>query len=116
MQTDDVVAYCLAKPGAEETYPFGETELVAKVGSKGFAFIGLETGTVGVKSGATAEAAAEWRDRFPQAITVSAYIGRYGWNSVRLDGVPAEEVRELLDLSYDAIVARLPKSKRPATT
>lgn len=113
MKAEDVVAYCLAKPGAEETYPFGDAELVAKVGGKGFAFIGLESGTVGVKCGATADAAAEWRDRFPQAITISAYIGRYGWNSVRLGGVPAEDVRDLLDLSYDSIVARLPKSKRP---
>ena len=42
MNRDELVEYCLAKPGAEETYPWGEEELVAKVGGKGFAFIGAE--------------------------------------------------------------------------
>jgi predicted DNA-binding protein (MmcQ/YjbR family) len=115
MTRDELVRYCLAKPGAEETYPWGEAELVAKVGGKAFAFIGLDGGTVGVKCGRTAEEAAEWRDRYPGAITVSAYTGRYGWNSVDWTGpVPDDEVRELVDASYDAIVAALPRSRRPA--
>ncbi|MFJ6676303.1 MmcQ/YjbR family DNA-binding protein [Actinosynnema sp. NPDC091369] len=115
MTLDDVIAHCLAKPGAEETYPFGDGELCCKVGGRIFAFIGLDGGTVGVKSGATAEEAGHWRERYPDDVAVSAYIGRYGWNRVRLAGaVPADEVRELLDLSYDLIVAKLPRSKRPA--
>jgi predicted DNA-binding protein (MmcQ/YjbR family) len=108
MTLTDLIAYCVAKPGVEETYPWGDAELVCKVGGKSFAFIGLEARTVGLKCGE------EWRDRYPDDITVSAYIGRYGWNTLRLDGnVPPDEVRELVDLSYDAIVAKLPKSKRP---
>ncbi|HEX4701896.1 MAG TPA: MmcQ/YjbR family DNA-binding protein [Pseudonocardiaceae bacterium] len=116
MTADELIAYCLGKAGAEETYPWGDGELVAKVGGKAFAFIGLgPTGRVGVKCGPTAEAAAEWRDRYPDGITISAYIGRYGWNSVVLNGtVPADEIRELVDVSYDAVVARLPKAKRPS--
>ena len=114
MTLDDVIEHCLAKPGAEETYPFGDGDLCCKVGGKVFAFIGLAGGTVGVKSGATAEDAGHWRARYPDDITVSAYIGRYGWNRVRLGaGVPGDEVRELLDLSYDLVVAKLPRSKRP---
>ena len=42
MNLEAVVAYCLAMPGAEETYPFGDHVLVAKVGGKGFAFIGAK--------------------------------------------------------------------------
>lgn len=42
------------------------------------------------------------------------YIGRYGWNTVELNGtIPDEEIIELVDTSYDDVVARLPKSKRP---
>jgi predicted DNA-binding protein (MmcQ/YjbR family) len=111
---DDVIQHCLAKPGAEETYPFGEGELCCKVGGKVFAFIGLDGGGVGVKSGATAEETGHWRERYPDDIEVSAYIGRYGWNKVRLGGaVPDDELLELLDLSYQLIVDKLPKSKRP---
>ena len=113
MEREALIAYCLAKPGAEETYPWGEAELVAKVGGKGFAFIGPES--VSVKCGRDAAEAAEWRDRYPAAITSSSYVGRYGWNSVDLTGaVPDDEVRELVDASYDAAVAALPRSRRPS--
>ena len=57
-------------------YPWGEAELVAKVGGKAFAFIGLDGGRVGLKCGRTAEEAAEWRDRYPDAVTIGAHIGR----------------------------------------
>ncbi|HVX45587.1 MAG TPA: MmcQ/YjbR family DNA-binding protein [Mycobacteriales bacterium] len=117
MNRDEVIAYCLARPGAEETYPWGDGELVAKVGGKAFAFIGLGAGShaVTLKCGRTGDEAAIWRDRYPDAVTASAYIGRYGWNSIGLDGtVPTDEVRELIDDSYAAIVAKLPKSRRPA--
>jgi predicted DNA-binding protein (MmcQ/YjbR family) len=110
-----VVAYCLAKPGAEETYPFGDHVLVAKVGGKGFAFIGQdEPGSVAVKCGATEEEAAELRERYPDAISVMDYLGRYGWNRVELGaGVPDAELGELIDVSYEDVVNRLPKAKRP---
>ena len=115
VERDELVAYCLAKPGAEETYPWGDAELVAKVGGKAFAFIGLDSGTLGVKCGRDPAEAAEWRDRYPDAINASNYIGRYGWNSVDWTGpVPDDEVRELIDASYDAIVAALPRRRRPA--
>jgi predicted DNA-binding protein (MmcQ/YjbR family) len=40
--------------------------------------------------------------------------GRHGWNSVRVDGtIPGEELREIVDESYDAVVAKLPKRLRP---
>jgi predicted DNA-binding protein (MmcQ/YjbR family) len=55
-----------------------------------------------VKCGRDAVEAAEWRDR--------------GWNSVHWAGpVPDDEIRELVDASYDAVVAALPKGRRPTT-
>jgi predicted DNA-binding protein (MmcQ/YjbR family) len=111
MDLDEVIAHCMAKPGAEESYPWGDAELVPKVGGKAFAFIGLGEATVGLKFGPDAE---EWRERYPEVISISAYIGRYGWNVVKINGgVPDDELLELLDRSYEAVVAKLPKSKRP---
>jgi len=112
----DVVAYCLAKPGAVADTPW-EEDLVAKVGGKIFAFLGGNA--VGLKCGRDADEAAELRLRFPDTATVMPYIGRYGWNSIVLDGaigdIPDDdELRELVDASYEAVVARLPKRLRPA--
>lgn len=46
----------------------------------------------------------------------SAYIGRHGWNSVRLGGaVPYDEVLEMVmvNASYDEVVAELPGRSVP---
>jgi predicted DNA-binding protein (MmcQ/YjbR family) len=111
MTHEEMVAYCLGKPGAGLDEPW-EDDLVAKVGGKIFAFLGGDG--VGVKCGRDADEAAEVRHRYPQAATVMAYIGRYGWNTVRLDGtVPDDELRELVDASYNAVVAKLPRRLRP---
>jgi predicted DNA-binding protein (MmcQ/YjbR family) len=112
MTHDELVAYCLAKPGAEPDEPW-EGDLVAKVGGKVFAFLGSGTG-VSLKCGRDADEAAELRDAYPDSVTQSAYIGRYGWNAITLDGlVPDDELRELVDASYDAVVAKLPRRLRP---
>jgi len=113
MTRDELLAYCLAKPGAVPDQPW-EGDVVAKVAGKIFAFTGDRT--VGVKCGRDLDEAAELRDRHPDDVTIMAYIGRYGWNTVRLDGsIGSDEIEELVDASYDDVVARLPKSKRPSS-
>ncbi len=111
MNQDELVAYCLAKPGARPDTPW-EGDLVAKVGGKIFAFLGGDG--VGLKCGRDADEAGELRLRYPRSVAASAYIGRFGWNRVLLDGgIPDDELEDLVDASYDAVVARLPKRLRP---
>lgn len=111
----EVRAYCLAKPGAQPDEPW-EGDTVAKVGGKIFAFLGSgDSATVGLKCGPSREAADEWLLRFPDDASAMAYIGRYGWNSLRIGGaIPDDELTEAIDASYDAVVARLAKKDRPA--
>ncbi len=53
-------------------------------------------------------------ERYPGDASVMAYIGRYGWNTLRLTGaIPEAELLEALDASYQDVVARLPKKDRP---
>jgi len=115
MTWDELLGYCLAKPGAWRDEPW-DGDVVAKVGGKIFAFVGSEPGSsVGLKCGATREAADEWLARYPQDATVMAYIGRSGWNSLRFGGaIPDDEVLEAVDASYDTVVSKLPRKDRPA--
>ena len=114
MTRDELLSYCLAKPGAWEDEPW-EGDLVAKVGDKIFAFFGNTGDAVGLKCGRDRDEADELIARYPDDVTVMAYIGRSGWNTVRIGGaVPDDELRELIEASYDAVVAKLPKSKRPS--
>jgi predicted DNA-binding protein (MmcQ/YjbR family) len=113
----EALAYCLDKPGAWQDDPW-EGDIVVKVAEKIFAFLGSDEGTtVGVKCGATRDEADEWLLRYPADASVLPYIGRSGWNSLRLGGaIPDEEIIEALDASYDTVVSKLPKSRRPAGT
>ncbi len=114
-----LLAYCLAKPGAWQDQPW-ESDLVVKVGPRIFAFLGSEPGprkraSVGVKCGPNRDLADEWLHRYPDDARASAYIGRSGWNTLRVGGaIPDDELLEAIDASYDAIVAKLPRKDRPA--
>jgi predicted DNA-binding protein (MmcQ/YjbR family) len=111
MTDDELREYALGKPGAWWDEPW-EDDGVAKVGAKIFAFLGR--GTVGVKCGRNRAEADEWLRQYPEDASTMAYIGRFGWNTLRVGGaIPDAEVLEAVDASYDAVVARLPRAQRP---
>ncbi len=112
MTADDLLKYCLSKPGAWPDEPW-DGDTVAKVGAKIFAFLGSET-AVGLKCGPTREEADEWLIRYPDDAVVSPYIGRSGWNTLQIGGaIPDEELLAAVDASYDAVVRKLPKRDQP---
>lgn len=114
MTREELLTYCLAKPGAWEDEPW-EGDTVAKVHDKIFAFLGSgDVGSVGVKCGLTRDEADEWLTRYPLDASVMAYIGRSGWNTLTVgSGIPDDEIQEAVDTSYDLVVSRLPKKHRP---
>ncbi len=115
MTPEDLLAYCLAKPGAWQDEPW-EGDVVAKVGDKIFAFLGSGT-SVGVKCGTGRDEADEWLLRYPGDARVMAYIGRSGWNTLEVGGaIPGDEIFEAVDASYAAVVAKLPRRLRPPGT
>ena len=116
MTWDELLAYCLTKPGAWRDEPW-DGDVAAKVGTKIFAFLDSgDGGGVGLKCGATREVADEWLARYPEDAAVMPYIGRSGWNSLQIGGaIPADELQEAIDASYDAVVSKLPKKDRPSS-
>ena len=113
MTSDELLAYCLAKPGAWRDEPW-EGDVVAKVGGKIFAFLGSGGTGIGLKCGASRDAADEWIARYPDDASVMPYIGRSGWNTLATSGaIPVDELLEAIDASYDAVVRKLPKKDRP---
>ena len=121
MSWDELLAYCLAKPGAWRDEPWGDG-VVTKVGPKIFAFLGVPASTseggqqsVGVKCGVTRDAANEWLLRYPGDAAVMPYIGRSGWNNLAIGGaIDDEEILEAVDASYAMVVSKLPRKDRPA--
>jgi predicted DNA-binding protein (MmcQ/YjbR family) len=112
MTYEEMLTYCLAKPGAWEDTPW-EDDVVVKVAEKIFVFLGGGT-SIGVKCGRDRDEADEWLMRYPDDAAVMAYIGRSGWNTLQLDGdISDDELREAVDDSYATVVSKLPRSRRP---
>jgi predicted DNA-binding protein (MmcQ/YjbR family) len=113
MDSADAFAYALAKPGAWPDNPFHEDRELVKVASKIFLFPGQRDGRPAITVKNTAEAVEELKQRYPTLARPAAYLNKRLWVQLIIDGVPDEEVRELIDESYDLVVAKLPVKDRP---
>ena len=85
--------YCLAKKGVEETFPFDEVTLVFKVMGKMFAITGLDNPEFSITLKCDPDQAEELRE---------AHEG----------DLRDELIRQLIDHSYDLVVAGLPRKLR----
>ena len=113
---DLVIEACAAKPGSSEDYPFGDGVAVFKVAGRMFALVplGEPPGSVSLKC--DPHLAAGLRARYA-AITPGYHLNKRRWNTVVLDGsVPDEELAELIDHSYEQVVARLTRAQRNGLT
>ena len=112
MTRDDVLAYCSTRPDAVEDYPFGDEVTVFKVVGKMFAFVSLKGRHGFVNLKCDPDLALELRDRH-EAVRPGYHSNKRHWNTVSLD-VPldGDDLCEMIDHSYDLVVAGLPRSQR----
>ncbi len=104
---------CLALPGAEEEFPFGEQTAVFKVGGKIFALVALGARPLQVSLKCEPELAEQLRLTYP-AIVGGYHLSKRHWNTVTLDGtLPGGMLEQMLEDSYDLVVAGLPRARRP---
>ena len=105
--------YCLIKPGASEGTPFGPDVLVFKVGGKMFALAALDAVPTTVNLKCHPDLALDLRDRYEQ-VKPGYHMNKKHWNTVEIEGgIPAAELRKMIDHSYQLVVESLPKAARP---
>lgn len=109
---EELRARCAAKPGSLETFPFGLDTLVFKVAGKMYALCGLHETPLRVNL----KGEPEWNELLRaehEAVVPGWHMNKRHWNTVVLDGsLPDALVLELLDRSYELVVAGLPKRLR----
>jgi predicted DNA-binding protein (MmcQ/YjbR family) len=112
MTPQELKAACLALPKAREEFPFDDTNSVFKVEGKMFALSRLAGTPLRVSLKCDPELALQLRATYP-AITGGYHLNKRHWNTVVLDGsVPDALVKQLIEDSYDLVVAGLPRRVR----
>lgn len=111
MNIEEYRNYCLAKKEVTESFPFNESTLVFKVAGKMFALADIEKFEF-VNLKCDPERAIELRETF-QAVRPGYHMNKALWNSVYIESdLPEALFYELIDHSYDLIVASLTKKIR----
>lgn len=116
MTLDTIRSLCLAMPQAEETQPFGPDTLVYKVAGKMFALTVPDDYPPRVNLKCDPERARELRDEH-EAILPGYHMNKRHWNTLVLDGtLPSRLVSDLVQHSYELVVAGLPAKDRQTLT
>jgi predicted DNA-binding protein (MmcQ/YjbR family) len=114
MDLAELREYCLSKPSATEGTPFGPNVLVFKVGGKMFALAALDEVPTTVNLKCDPNLALDLRDRYEQ-VRPGYHMNKRHWNTVEIaGGIPAVELRRMIDHSYELVVGGLPKTARPS--
>lgn len=105
-------ATCLSFAGAGEEFPFDEATSVFKVARKMFALSRLDGSPLQVSLKCDPDLAVQLRISYPE-ITAGYHLNKRHWNTVALDGsVPADLVNDMIEDSYDLVVAGLSRARR----
>jgi predicted DNA-binding protein (MmcQ/YjbR family) len=103
--------YCLSKPGAEETLPFGPDTLVYKAGGKVFLLTGLANEQLRFNVKCDPDKATELREEF-SCVLPGYHMNKKHWNTIIVDGtVSTRQLKEWIDHSYELIIKSLEKKK-----
>lgn len=113
MLADETRDYLLSKLATTEETPFGPDVLVYKIGGmKMFATLGLENDIGRTNLKCDPEWAIDLRLEH-DAILPGYHMNKKHWNTLVLDGsLKPGLVRELIDHSYDLVLASLTKKQR----
>jgi len=106
--------HCINKKGVSESFPFDETTLVFKVGSKIFALTDLEDTPFRCNLKCDPERAVDLREHY-KSIVPGWHMNKKHWNTVIADSdIDLKLFYELIDHSYQLVFDSLKNSEKLA--
>ena len=112
MDIESIRDYCLKKNAVTEGLPFGNDVLVFKVAGKMFLLASLDEQPLWMNLKCDPEKAIELRERY-DSIRPGYHMSKIHWNTVEVNGeLKPELIRELINHSYDLVVAKLTKKTK----
>nr|WP_202558310.1 MmcQ/YjbR family DNA-binding protein [Streptomyces sp. SID5789] len=105
--------FCLSFNASLEDFPFNPETSVFKVLGKMFALSSLNGHPLTVNLKCDPDEAVRLRGEYPGLVVPGWHMNKRHWNTVTADGgLPDRVVRELVEDSYDLVVAGLPRADR----
>lgn len=113
MNHEKIAGYCLTKSGAYKDYPFGPEVVVIKVRNRIFTQLFYLRGEPVATFNCDRLAGEFYRAAYPNTVTRGYHcppVQQPYFNTVKLNGtLPDDEIKNMIDLSYSVVVAKLPK-------
>jgi len=110
---EELRGFCLSFNAAVEDFPFSPDISVFKVLGKMFALSWLDARPLTVNLKCDPEDAIRLRGEYEGLIIPGYHMNKRHWNTVTVDAeLPDQLVRELIEDSYDLVVATLPRAER----
>lgn len=111
MTPEQLRTFCLDFNAATEEFPFRPEISVFKVRGKMFALSTLDAAPLTINLKCDPDDAVRLREEYP-AIAPGYHMNKRHWNTVTVGELPDRMVRELIEDSYDLVVAGLPRAER----
>jgi predicted DNA-binding protein (MmcQ/YjbR family) len=102
MTIDELRAFCLSLPGTHEKETWGDAEhagdVTFRVRDKIYLITGPDGGGASIRTDRAQQS--DLLAAFPEAVAVAAYVGRFGWISVRLDALDPEILKDIIESAW----------------
>lgn len=109
MDLEEFRELCLSKKGVTEEFPFGPENLVYKVMGKMFALLPLDRVPPQGNLKCDPERAIALREEYEGSIFGAFHMNKVHWNTVVMDRLPPQLIRDLIDHSYERVISGLTK-------
>ena len=111
MNIQEIEDYFICKHGAVQKTPFKMPVPVFMVGEKIFALINIHEEKRSINLKYPSDSIEQLRSSFEE-IQPGYHMNKGHWNTVYFEGLEDVLVKELIDISYDLVVASLSKAKK----
>lgn len=114
MTTDEILEYCLSKPGAYIDFPFGAIPVCVKVQKRLFAQVYPGEKDCKITLNCDRMTGEFYRSIYPDTVVRGYHcppIQQPYFNTVYLNGIVSDdELKTMIDHSYFTVIGKLPKS------
>jgi predicted DNA-binding protein (MmcQ/YjbR family) len=114
--TDEIINYCLSKPGAYIDFPFGNIPICVKVGKRLFTQVYPKKDDYKITLNCDRVTGEFYRSLYPGTVVRGYHCPRVQqpyFNTIQLNGVVADdELKAMIDHSYLTVVRKLPRKEQ----